>query len=133
MRTVVPSATTSLPSGPAGSASPVDAEPAAAFRGRTTGRVALLLGAALVAALPLVVDPSGWFVYLPARWLVLVLTTLCLVLATLWDRRRPEGLPGGRAWLAGPPGGHGHCPVVWARGGRATSRADHSPVPGLEA
>src|SRR5690606_32831722 len=38
-----------------------------------------LLLVAVVAALPLVVDPGGWFVYLPARWTALA--AACAALA----------------------------------------------------
>lgn len=64
-------------------------------------RASLGLGAALVAGLPLVVDPAGWFVHVPLRWLVLVLWTGALG-AAAWRSGAHVGgrLAGARAWAA---------------------------------
>lgn len=63
-------------------------------------RLGLAIGAALVAALPLVADPAGWYVHLPARWLVLVLATTAMVAAGVASTRPRGSVPGGRAWVA---------------------------------
>lgn len=51
----------------------------------------MLLAAGLLAGLPLVTDPAGWYVYVPARWLALVAGTAALAATWWWSERWDRG------------------------------------------
>lgn len=73
---------------------PVEPSDAAALGRR---RVALVGASSLVAALPVITDPSGWYVFVAMRWALLVLAIPALFVAVGPGRVR---LPAGARWWA---------------------------------